>query len=533
MKVKRLSFWLAVVLVITAFSGCGKKEEVVSTVTDLPKGEISYPIETEQTLKYWVKLNGTVAQVAPTVNETVFAEWEYEKTGIKVEYIHPAQGQEGEKFNLMLMSSDMPDIIVWYWYSILGGPEKAIKDGYITRLNDLSDYTPNFNATLQANPEADKMVKTDEGSYYAFPTLKLDPELTVFAGPIVRKDWLDDLGMAIPETIDDWYNMLKAFKDEKKADAPFSYVGSSLLNDFGAFIGAYGIKQNFYLDDGKIKYGPVEEGYKEFIQTFRKWYDEGLIDKNLAAVDNNALDAKMLNGNSGATVGFNSSSLGKWLTAMQEKDPTYNLAAAPFPVLNAGEKPKFGQKDLTYNVSNSAAISGKSKNKELAARFLDYAFSTEGNLLYNFGMEGESYNMVNGEPVYTDLIMNNPEKLSISSALAKYTHAAYEGPYPSDVRYFRQYYPMAQQKEAIPIWANTDAEKHLLPRIMMTMEESEDFKTVMTDITTLVEEQSMKFIMGVEPLENLDKFIEEIKSMNIEKAIEIQQAALERYNVRK
>ena len=74
-------------------------------------------------------------------------------------------GQEKEQFNLLLSSGDLPDIISYNWYEFPGGPQKAINDGYILKLNGLiEDYAPNLKRTLEENPEVDKSVKTDEES---------------------------------------------------------------------------------------------------------------------------------------------------------------------------------------------------------------------------------------------------------------------------------------------------------------------------------------------------------------------------------
>jgi len=537
--IKTISLITALLMAVTMFSGCGNKNAQNEGDNDLAylkadsSGEFSYPVKTDKTLKYWLSLNPNVSQNAPSINDIPFTEAEYERTGIKVEYIHPAQGQEQEKFNLLLTSNDMPDMIAWDWYNVSGGPEKAINDGFITRLNDILEYAPNLSKVLAKYPEYDKMVKTDEGSYYVFPTLKVDKELTVFYGPILRNDWLTDLGLSVPETLDEWYDVLMAFKNEKGADAPFSSNDfiKNLVPNAGGFIGAFGTKMNFYIEDGKVKYGVLDEGYKEFVKTFRKWYQDGLIDKNIASVDGKALDSKILNGNTGATFGYNGSSLGRWITS--STDESFDLVAAKYPVLEKGTKPKFGQKDLAYVPNYSVAISNNSKNRELAARFLDYAYGEEGHMLYNFGVEGESYTLVDGEPVYTDLILKNPENLSISLALGKYTHASYEGPFLFDIRYFRQFYQLKQQNDALPVWSDTDAENHLLPRIMPTSEESSELKDIMTEITPLVEQKTIQFIMGVEPLEGIDVFIEQLKAIGIEKAVSIQQLALDRYNRRK
>lgn len=72
----------------------------------------------------------------------------------------------------------------------------------------------------------------------------------------------------------------------------------------GGFIGAFGIKKGFYVEDGQIKFGAQEPEYKAFLSLFREWYAEGLIDKNLAAVDSETQDTNMTTGRSGAVSGM-------------------------------------------------------------------------------------------------------------------------------------------------------------------------------------------------------------------------------------
>ncbi|MDR1061505.1 MAG: extracellular solute-binding protein [Clostridiales bacterium] len=491
---------------------------------------------TDVTLRYYVTLNANVSAIAPTVNELPFTEEEYERTGIKVVYEHPPQGQENERFNLMMASNDLPDMIVASWYNIDGGPQKMINDGYIADLNTLIDYAPNFKRLLDEQPDVDRMVRTEEGSLYSFPCLKLDPELRVFYGPIVRADWLRDLGIAPPETMEEWHDMLARFRDEKGADAPLSYTianGAANMNTYGLFIGAYGIKNSFYLDGDTIRHGALEPSYRDFVTEFARWYGEGLIDPNLPAVDNKALDAQILNGNTGATTTFNGSGLGRYLQAKQDEgDTAYDLVATKAPVLAKGSTPEFGQIDFPYSGNNCVAISAQSEHKELAAQFLDYAFSPEGNMFYNFGTEGLSYEMQGGEPIFTDLILNNPDGLSISHALARYTHSSYEGPYPLDIRYFKQIYLLQQQKDAFEAWTDHNGEKHLVPRFALTDAESEEYAVIMTDVNPYLDEMLMKFIMGVEPLENYEQFAQELRGMKLERAIEIQQAGYNRYLAR-
>lgn len=539
---KTLSVLSAAALLAGSFTACGKKQgEAPKDNTPAPTGQTSsstYPVKTNVTLKYWVGLAGQVSATAANLGDTPLAKELEKKTGIKIEYQHPAVNQAKEQLNIMLASGELPDIIEYDWLNFPGGPEKAIKDGYILKLNETIDkYAPNLKKYLNANPEVNKMVKTDAGSYYVFPFIRGDDLLMVFNGPMIRKDWLDELGLQVPATLDEWYTVLKAFKEKKNAEAPFSIItvpasgGAEIaVSDF--IFGAYGISRSFYADNGKVKYGPAEAAFKDVISVYRKWYAEGLIDKNLATVDTKVMDANVASGKTGALTGYNGGTLGKYLTSMQEKDPKFNLVAAPYPSLKKGETVKFGQMDLPYSPGGSAAITTKSKNVEIAARFLDYGYGDEGRLVYNFGVEGESYKMENGQPKYTDIILNNPDKLPITNAMGRYIRAIYSGPFIQDKGYITQYLALPQQKEALTVWSKTEAAKTKLPRITPTPEESSEYAKIYNEVDAFVNETFFKMVLGAEPIENFDKYMEKLKKMNIDRAIEIQQNALDRYGKR-
>ncbi|WP_028612306.1 extracellular solute-binding protein [Paenibacillus harenae] len=487
----------------------------------------SYPMKTDKKLTYWAEY----ITVKPTIGEVpFFQEWQ-KRTGVPVEFISPPAGQEKEGLNVLLASGDLPDLIEYDWFSFPGGPEKAISDGYILRLNDYIDkYAPNYKKYLQEHPEVDKLVKTDNGSYYTFPFLRGDPLLQVYQGPIVRKDMLDELGLAIPETMDDYYNVLKALKGKGLA-SPLSITGLSGFS-YGAFVGAYGTNRGWYQQDGKVMFGPMQPGYKDFLETMSKWYAEGLIDKNMATIDGKALDANITSGATGVTIGNAGGGIGKWLPVLRESNPNAVLAPAPYPVLNKGETPMFGQKDFVYTTYDNVAISATSKNIELAVRLLDWGYSEEGHMFHNFGQEGLSYEMVDGYPKYTDLLMNNPEQLPPAQAMKLYIRGNSGGPFVQDKRYIEQYLALPEQQEAIKIWANTDVDKYTLGLITPTSEESSEMAKIMNDVNTLIDEMTLKIILGTEKIDAYDKYMEKLKSLKIDRAIEIQQAASDRFNNR-
>lgn len=484
-------------------------------------------------LTYWAELNGNAASIKSSFNEVpFFQEWQ-RRTGVNLQFIRPPANQAKEAINVLLTSGELPDMIEYEWSNYPGGPEKAIKDGYILRLNDVIDqYAPHLKQYLTEHPDIDMQIRTANGSYYAFPFIQGDDKLRTYQGPIIRKDWLDELGLDVPTTIDEWHTVLQAFKDKQGAEAPLTFLGvpNPLFGiEGGGFIGAFGIKKGFYVEDGQIKFGAQEPEYKAFLSLFREWYAEGLIDKNLAAVDSETQDTNMTTGRSGAGIWNAGAGIGTWLPILQEIDPQAKLVPAPYPVMNQGDRPKFGQLAPAIG-SSGVAISSNSHHVEEAARMLDYGYGPEGHLLFNFGIEGVSFEMKDGYPTYTETILKNPDKWSPAQALAMYTRASYFGPFVQDTRYMEQYYTLPEQKEAVQLWSSTDAVLHQVPTLPKTEKESTEMSVIMQEVNKVVDEMSLKIIFGIEPVDAFDTYVEQLKSLQIDRAIEIQQQALERYN---
>lgn len=540
---------LASAMAMTALTGCGSKEaapaateaaktEAAAAATEAATAEpaeFSYPMDTDTKLTYWMELNANVAANYNNMADTELGKNLMAQTGIDVEFSHPAVGQTAEAFNLLLSEEKLPDIIEYSWLGYSGGPEKAIKDGVIIPLNDVIDqYCPNLKAYLAANPEIDKMVKTDDGTYYCFPFIRGGDTLLTSMGLFLRGDWLEELGLEVPTTIEEWEIVLTKFKEEKGAAAPFSYQYSSggLTNNM-PFAYAYGVTRNFYVnDEGKVVFGAIEDGYKEYLQLMNKWMEAGLIDIDLLTLTGDQVAAKMTNGTAGASFAYCGSGMGNWTTAGQATNENFTLVAAPYPTLVDGEKPEMGQRDNNYLGTGSAAITTTCEDVEAAARFLDFAYSDAGHTLYNFGAEGVSYEMVDGAPHYTDLLLKNPDGLSITHAMAGHIRANYNGPFVQDEAYAQQYYTLDTQKEAVKIWSNTNMGKHVIPPITPSSDEAKEQSQIMNEINTYRDQYTVKFILGDADFSEWDAYVEQIKKMGLDRVLEIQNSALDRYNAR-
>lgn len=512
-------------------AGCGSNAEK-------PAGEApadsTAPAAGPVQLTYWVGLPADAARSLKNYGESLMYQELEKRTGVKISFQHPAAGSEKEQFNLMIASGKLPDVIESNFVNYPGGPEKAIADKVLIPLNDIIDkYAPNLKAYLDKNPAIRKDISTDSGLIYAFPGIGVG-NTNVSSGLVLRKDWLTELNLAVPETIEEWTQVLRQFKEKKGVKTPLTMV----MSDFNAdrFTGAYGIADAFFQDGGKAKFGPYEPAYKDYLAQMNAWYKEGLLDPDFGTQDAKSKDAKITNGTAGAYAGYIGGGIGKYLPAAQGANPAYDLVGAQHPVLKKGDQPKIFLAAYSYRGDGSAGITPANKNPEATAKWLDYFYSEEGNMLKSFGVEGVTYTMVNGQPKYTDLIMKNPDKLSVGEAMSKYLRVSQPAPgFVGDDRYYDQYYSYEQQKQASAVYNKyyENVTKTRMPQVSQTPDEAQELASIMAEIDTYKSEMFLKFIMGAEPLTNFDKYRDQLKKLGVEHAVALKQAALDRYNSRK
>ena len=184
------------------------------------------------------------------------------------------------------------------------------------------------------------------------------------------------------------------------------------------------------------------------------------------------------------------------------------------------------------NAANQAVISTDCENVEVAVAYINYAFTDECFMAANWGTEGETYTMVDGEPVFTDMMLNNPNLAasftplafispgfpflkSYEMALSSYNHPAQQGCY----EIFDSKTDYSLPKTSYP----TDY-------ISFTTEESEIIAQYQTDIDTYVLECRAKFITGAMDVEKeYDTFADKLIEMGSDEIKEVYQAAYDRF----
>ncbi|WP_165452707.1 extracellular solute-binding protein [Paenibacillus thalictri] len=320
-----------------------------------------------------------------------------EKAGLKgIDYqVNLASGTEYfTKLNLLASSGDLPD----FFNVDIPTLTRFADEGLIMPLDDLLKNAPNV-GKLVISKDLDALKY--KGKQYGLP-VGYRPE--AFNGPDVsgfnvRQDWLDNLGLKQPKTLDEFYNVLKAFTndDPDKNGKKDTYgLGAAKPSNpqnttFAAIFGAYGIIPNFWHErDGQLKQGMVLPESKEVLALLQKWFKEGLIDPEFVITEQKQLDEKVVGSKVGIFEGnaFNVDPKQPVNLALKKATPTANVQLLA-PPSGAGGKNGWPENMPAYN--DIRAISAKAKNPEQLMKLIDWSASDAGFPLVTYGVENEHY----------------------------------------------------------------------------------------------------------------------------------------------
>ena len=498
-------------------------------------------------LTYWVKLHENLdAAKVTNMAQTRWYEAVKEATGIEIEFIHPAAGQDGTEFNLLTAVPDeMPDIVEYSWTAYPGGASAAIDDEVIISLNDViaSGKAPHLKAILDNEVAIDKAVKTADGDYYVFPFLRgttfEDNNCLFTSGFYMRGDILKELGLEVPETIDEWDAVLHAVKAAHPDMIPF-ITRTEWMNQI--FTPGYDNYWDYYVEDGVVKNGLVEDSHFEYLKKMASWYADGLIDPDYLT-HTKAGDGRgiMAAGNAFATYdacGGGASNIFPYLLeAGLISDESEMVTTVPVTSVK-GQNAKFSKINGLYDASgSSAAISKRLADEggekfEAAVYLLDWMYSDEGHMINCFGIEGESYNMVDGYPTFTDVVLHNPDGLNVAAALSLYARGHQNGPVVQDTRVNDQYYSYSAQVAGMKLWTKTDFGKYMYPAgAAIATDNADDFATITANIKTYKDEHEAKWITGQEELteDAWNAYVAQMEAFGLSRAIQYKQAAYDAF----
>lgn len=515
----------------TEESGAAAESGDESQAETAETGEFQLPIVDEPTtLSYFVADDSNAAIMTTDWNDNEFYQEMERRTGVHLEFEMVSSADYQTNFNLMIASGNLADMIYVGASYYAEGVDAAIDDGYFLDLTDLVDeYMPNYEKIRTSDIQYELLSTTDSGRLGAVYELRQSKQ-GPWLGLWIRQDWLDDLNLDTPVTFDDYHEVLTAFKNEKGATAPLILNFSGSDGEFGTMSGGLNVLNSWQLDEtGKVNFGPYMDAWKEYVTIMHQWYTEGLIDPDFMATDERTADmAKVVTGASGLFAALYT--MPSVYEAASE-DPNMNLAPVNPPVMNEGDEGHIRLRD-SYTSGNTA-ISADSENWEVALRWLDYLYTDEGALLANYGVEGDTFEFnEDGEPEFTDKILANENGWTMTQTVASYLCPSAGIANWSD--WTRELAGVPEKDQACyDVWSEFSDDWRLPSSVTLTQDESTERAALYADISTIVKEQTAQFISGALDIEsNWDAYISALEASGMERAIEITQAAYDRYLAR-
>ncbi|RAU96154.1 extracellular solute-binding protein [Paenibacillus sp. YN15] len=413
-----------------------------------------------------------------------------DRIGLDLNVIAPPEEVYEEKVNLTMSSGNLPDVVHIFkplWF-----------DHYLQQdaLLPLDDWLDKYGADLKRKIPREAWERVSfNGKIYAIPSLN---EVRGIELMYVRKDWLDKVGRKAPVTLDEYYDVIKAFTLEDpdgngKNDTYGLTLGENLIRS-APFFGAFGTQlDSWILKDGGLQYGSVIPEAKEALAFLAKLYTEKLLDPEFVLNRNTSLVQKIENGQVGLYSATWYDTRGP-IASNKAKFPQAEWMPLEYPTGPRGQKGVY-DKDLIrgYNVIPKGA-----SNPEGAVRYLEFLASDEGYKTLKLGFENQIWSMQNGKMV-TDF--------------AQHDKHLYRGIYQSMVDVLD---PELNKQRLDSL-----GDFHLyenLKIIEQNLIKNEFYGSPTPAMGRLsgqlpnLQEAFARIIMGVEPLEAFDRYVEEWKA---------------------
>lgn len=553
MRVKKgvriVAAWLAVMMVFSACAQQGEGKE--STASKEQSEEFSaQAVQTENS----AALEGNMyVSGLPIVKEketfTIFVDGEYPmepedmalvkqfeaETNVHVEWMMYPYEAAMEKVRILLNSNDYPEVIAGWLLESKDVIKYGQKEGVFLPLEELfAAYAPNVERALDFGTTRRSMTLPD-GHIYSPPYLEVEPQLCF--GPWINQTWLDTLGLKMPTTTDELYDVLLAFRDGDpngngvKDEIPISAKsGSAGLGDFDQFaywFSLFGAPATLCSIEGQLVYGPAEASYKEGIKYFTKLYKEGLLDPEIFTQDGTQYDSNCKNEDAiyGAAIAYDISELTPGRDP--EDDTTYIRMKeyVPLPPLEngIGTTPRWNRQNESGMTlfKSMFVITDKAEHPEVIVRWLDHLFQTDNSIQAAWGIYGYTlqknedgtYEKIINErtlqPQYSDFPAGQMLRFIPSEEVSKYKLDAGDA------------YKRAQNDALDALWSPgnmTDVELSL----WLSEEESDAVASSLVDIISYAKQKRAEWISGESDVETeWDAYIAHLNSLGLPKVMEV------------
>ena len=470
-----------------------------------------------------------------------FWKWAEKNTNIKFDVTQVESSAWNERKNIMFAAQELPDFFLNPDFTA----DEILRFGQIEKqlmpMNNLIEkYAPNIKKAFEKDPETKALVTCPDGNIYNLPTMGIEVYNTARA--FINGVWLQNLSLEAPETLDDLYNVLLAFKEKdpnkngQADEIPFSGSWKEGYPERIVVLSALGFNSYERMDlsvkDNKVVLPEADPLFGEYLKFMNKLFSEGLLDKDIFTQTQVQARAKTAQNIVGLSL--------EGSTQLISNDKWKDYAGFK-PVTSQWNSGKIWPGAVTADLSRFM-IASSSKYPEAAIRFADMYFNDKNNILLWYGPQKDSEDALGFEGWYVE---NNviqyklpPEVKSGWDYRIGYINPinGYKLGYNVLLNDFERLYGVKVGFDEANTYFRKEMDekvipysKSIFPKVYLQPDQLEKRNTLFTTMKDYCEMMEAKFITGAEPLSNLDKYFSQLKKMGAEEYVKIYQQAYDAY----
>ena len=573
-KKKILALLMSCIMTAGVLGGCGadNAKEGSSSAAASATTTTTEGASAEGTENSMFNEPGTLPIVNEPITLTVFApantegSWEEnaqvkeleEATGIHLEWQTCASSDNvQEKLSTMFASGEMPDIILT---GVSSGnrydkaTEQALgEQGLVLPLNDYLDtVSVGYKQAFEEIDGLKEYITTPDGNIYSLPNIDGSLHVQYNMKLWINTQWLDNLGLDMPTTTEEFYEVMKAFKEkdangngDPNDEIPLSTVTSGAGTQIDGFLmnpfQLTSETNKLYVDNGKVTFAPAQEGYKEGLKYLNQLYAEGLLNPESFTQDKNN------------QVNVNEAGDECVIGAFLAQRPGYACDLTTEPYSKKWEQYQSlapltgpdGQCVASWNPyvmfeSGMTFISNSCTNPEAAFRLLDY-ISTQ-TYRSSLGIEGVHYEMLDANTTElgldgetkahykrTDADSTNQSLLQLTALIRTPEFLAAEAtnpnPYADDVKPLngRQIVMYKASLEHQKVQQSLDS---VMPDLYMSQADSSEMSLIKTNVMDTQKEYMVQFITGAKDIDSeWDSYLKALDNVGLARYLELLQKA--------
>lgn len=469
-----------------------------------------------------------------------------EETNIHIEWIEIPQESAKERVNLAFSSGDLPD----FFYGINIGYDTMLRnanEGAILPLDDLiAEHAPNLTKRFGERPDFHENLKFPDGKIYGIPKVDEKPLMSNQDNFFINKKWLDELGLPVPTTTEEFYEALKAFKgadlngNGENDEIPFSCIVSSSANGLGynnasdiqSLFGSFGVVDtpadgtHLMVKDGSLLFVPTSDEYRAGLEYLHMLYSEGLIDTEVFTQNTQQYRGKVGSDQVGAFMAWQLEDM----VAAESIDDYIHLL--PLKGEDGSQiwyrTPGVPGLDIVAQDTKMFAVTNKNEHLAETMRWFDYVTTDMNNVRMYYGTEGEGWHWTD-EGLWEKLLdpSGNMTSTQFNCTMAVGPQAptllTYDDLISKQVTSVAASNKNAREAEYSQFYPEEE-----LPQFKLTQDELDKISRQSIDMKTTVDNMKAKFITEGVTDETWSAYVTQVEGLGLADYMAVYEAAFAR-----